>query len=68
MSSADHRFERAVEIINRHGCPICGEPAGRLSVRFVDAIDIAPCGHVVVPQDAFDMERLHEELRRMEVG
>lgn len=60
-------LQRAVDAIDEHGCPICGEAAVIRSVIYIDAFDLGPCEHLVVPQDAIEMERFYEQLRTAEI-
>lgn len=59
----ESELQRAVDAIGEHGCPICGENAVIDSVRYVDAFELAPCEHLVGPEDAIDMARFYEQLR-----
>lgn len=62
MTAAALDPDDATGIIMEYGCPICGADAGSISVRFLSAIELFPCGHIVFPEDARDMKRFYQEL------
>lgn len=68
MIEPDENLGRAHDILEEHGCPICGEPADFLTVQFIDAIRITPCSHLVLIEDALHMEEFYEELHAAEVS
>lgn len=67
MAISEPDIELAYDALKEHGCPICGEPAEHLTVQFIDAIQITPCHHTVVIDDALHMKRFYERLRSAKV-
>lgn len=67
VSHAEPTIERATDVIQVFGCPICGEDTDALTVKYISAIEIFPCGHTVLPEDAIDMQRFYEELWMAEI-
>lgn len=67
MNAPEDRLQEAMDAIGEFGCPICGEPAKSLMVQSSSALQLHPCHHVVLPEDALDMKRFYRELWREEL-
>lgn len=62
MTASDADAEGAIDVLLEHGCPICGEAAGSVRERRQSALELAPCGHTVFPEDAVHMKAFYREL------
>ena len=62
MTLVSPEVDDATQAIAEFGCPICGEAPSELAVRFISAIEVRPCEHLVFPDDARDMLAFYREL------
>lgn len=55
-------LQEAREIVQEHGCPICGEQPAFHFYNDGAEISPSPCGHSVSPDDIHAMEHLDSKL------
>lgn len=62
LTDTDRPLQEATEIVQQHGCLICGEQPAFQFYNGDAKMSLSPCGHSVWLADAWRLEQLHDEI------